>query len=919
MADPSSETPTFFFTDIEGSTQLWERFPQAMRTALARHDAILRAAITPSGGTVFKTAGDAFYAVFDEAPPTVRAALAVQRALLAEDWGAIKALKVRIALHTGAADHREGDYFGPTVNRLARLLAAGHGGQILLSGVTKELVEGTLPPGIELRDLGYRRLKDLVGTEHLFQLLAPDLPTSFPPLRTLDTHPTNLPAQVTSLIGREREVVAVTGLLRQPSVRLLTLTGPGGVGKTRLSLQVGADLLDDFQGGVFFIPLGSIRDDRLVLPTIAQALKVKRPDDESLLDSLVHFLDQQRILLVMDNFEQVLEAAPLVTELLAAAPQLKALVSSRAVLQVYGEYEYPVPPLAVPRLPLAVNGRAVRQYPAVALFVERARAVQPEFDLTADNAASVVEICTRLDGLPLAIELAAANSRLFTPQAMLPRLSSRLRLLRGGPRDRPARQQSLAGALDWSYELLGPGERRLFNRLGVFVGGGDEEAISAVCNVGGDLSLDMTGVLATLVRHSMAWQKEDASDQARYGLLETIQEYALEKLTETEEMTLLRRRHAGYFLTLAETGERELTGPQQANWLNRLEIEHDNLRAALAWSLDNHDNEILLRVSGALWPFWYRRGHLKEGRQWLEAALTHGALLPPALRAKGLHGAGVLAYLQNNYGPAIVCLEESLAIRAQLGDKEGIANTLNNLGRVAEFQGDYQRAQAFYQESLTTFRQLDNQWGIIQVLNNLGSVALQQEAFDQATSLLQESLSLARAAGDRWGLALSLNRLGRAALYQDEYDRAGQLYSESLELWRELGDRWRIARVLHNLGLVAFCQKEYERAAGLCRESLVLSQELGDSEGIAACLEGLAGVAQAQGRSSRATRLCGAASALRTTIGAPLSPIAQWHHQHTLANARLELGEALFTEAWADGRLLTAEQAVEYVAKHETG
>ena len=462
MADSPTGTVTFLFTDIEGSTSMWERDAAAMRKALARHDEILRSTIETHGGYVFKTIGDAFCAAFATTPDAVEAALAAQRALHSEPWDEGCGIRVRMALHTGVVEERGGDYFGPPVNRVARLLSAGHGGQTLLSLATQELVRDVLPVDAKLDDLGERHLKDLFRSERVFQLVVPDLPSEFPPLRTLESRRNNLPLQPTPLVGREREVEEVCGRLRQGQVRLLTLTGPGGTGKTRLSLQAAADLLEDFEGGVFFVPLATITDPELFLTEVAGALGVRESGDVPLRALLREYLSRRELLLVLDNFEQLLSATSLAGELLSAAPRVKVLATSRIPLGLYGEHEYAVPPLSVPDPKRLPSFKVLSQYEAVRVFIERAGAAKAGFEITNENAPAIAEICVRLDGLPLAIELAAARIKLLPPKALLTRLGNRLKLLTGGARDLPDRQRTLRGAIEWSYDLLDEGEKTLF-------------------------------------------------------------------------------------------------------------------------------------------------------------------------------------------------------------------------------------------------------------------------------------------------------------------------------------------------------------------------------------------------------------------------------------------------------------------------
>jgi len=535
VASPPTGTLTFLFTDIEGSTGLWENNALAMQAALARHDEILRSAIEERGGYVFKTVGDAFCAVFPTAPDALEAALEIQRRLLSSEWEQTGPLRVRMALHTGAAEERDGDYFGPPLNRVARLLSAAHGGQVLLSLPTQELVRDQLPTQTSLRDLGEHRLKDLFRPERVFQLLAPELPSEFPPLRTLEAYRNNLPLQPTPLVGREKEVSEVCDLMRGEATRLLTLTGPGGIGKTRLALQAAADLLDDFPDGTFFVPLATLSEVELLLPAVAETLGVRETAEQPLDESLKDYLSERRMFLVLDNFEQVLEAAPAVTELLAGAPGLKVLATSRAPLGLYGEHVFPVPPLTLPDLERPPPLERLTQYEAVGLFVERAKAVKPDFKITNESAPAVAEICVRLDGLPLAIELAAARIKMLPPRAMLQRLTSRLKLLTGGARDLPERQRTLRATIEWSHTLLDEGEQLLFGRLAVFSGGRTLEAIEAICDAEGDLPVEAFDGVSSLLDKSLLRQEEGPDGEPRFVMLETVHEFAREKLGQRAE------------------------------------------------------------------------------------------------------------------------------------------------------------------------------------------------------------------------------------------------------------------------------------------------------------------------------------------------------------------------------------------------
>ena len=910
MAAPPSGTVTFLFTDIEGSTAMWERDPEGMRAALARHDEILRSAIEAHGGHVFKTVGDAFCAAFPTVPEALKAALSAQRTLMVnEDWGEAGAPLVRMALHTGSAEERDGDYFGPPLNRVARLLSAGHGGQILLSLSAQELVRDQLPAGAQLRDLGERRLKDLARPERVFELLAPDLPAGFPPLRTLESRPNNLPVQPTPLVGREREVGDVRGRILAPEVRLLTLTGPGGTGKTRLALQAAADLLEEFEDGVLFVELATITDPRLVASTFAQALDVRESGDQTLIEGVKDYLKDKRLLLVVDNFEQVLEAAPLVGELLSA-PRLKALATSRIPLGVYGEHEYAVPPLAVPDPKRLPGLEALSQYEAVRLFVERARAARLDFTLTDENASAVAEICARLDGLPLAIELAAARVKLLSPRAMLGRLGRRLKLLTGGARDLPERQRTLRGAIEWSHTLLDEGEKTLFARLAVFSGSRTLEAVETVCDAEGDLPVDAIEGVSSLLDKSLLRQEEGPEEEPRFVMLETIHEYAREKLDESGEAEEIGRAHAEYFLALAE--EAELTGMEQARWMERLEGEHDNLRVALSWSLEGEDPELGLRLAGALSHFWFVRGYWSEGRGWLEEALDGNTGALPEARAKALRVLASLAVEQGDFERGGTSAREALTLYRGLGDQKGVADSLCELGWASLYQGDYERAEALYEEGLAAARQSNDAWSIGFALNALSALISDRGDYERAEALWEESLALGRKVGDRQRVRAVLINMGHVTSARGDFERAGALLEEGLAMSRESKDLYTNTTALLGLGIVETRRGDHGRAKMLLEEGLVLSRKLGSMVNAAEILETLAEMAGALGYGTRAARLWGAADTLREVTGSPWAPLERRLHEPYLAAVRSGVDEADWRAAWEEGRAMTLEDAIAY-------
>ena len=875
MAQPPTGTVTFLFTDVEGSARLWEQQPEAMRAALVRHDAIVEAGVGRHGGVVVRPRGegDSRFAVFARATDAVAAAATVQRALHAEAWPKQAPLRVRMALHTGEADLREGDYYGPAVNRCARLRAVAHAGQTLLSQATYDLVRDALPEGTSLRDVGERRLRDLTRPERVYQLLVAELAQDFPPPRSLEALPNNLPVLLTPLIGREREVETARQWLRRPNIRCLTVTGPAGIGKTRLALQVGADLLDAFESGVFFVGLETVRDPNLVASTIAQALRVREPEDRSVLDGLKEHLRGAHMLLILDNFEQVAAAGPLVAELLVACPRLKVLVTSRVPLRLRGEQEFALPPLQLPDPeplpPVDLLGR----YEAVRLFVERAQAVKPDFALTEENAPAVVEICHRLDGLPLAIELAAARIRLLPPRAMLPRLANRLSMLTGGARDLPERQQTLRGALAWSYDLLSADEQTLFRRLAVFAGGCTLEAAQAVCGADDGEPTVLDGLDSLMAKNLLRRlvQEEERDGEPRFALFETVREYALERLAASDEAEPIQRRHATYYLALAEQAAPELRGPQQLAWFDRLEREHVNLRAALRWAIGRGETEAGLRLGGALGPFWHMRGHLREGREWLaELLAAPGAVAPTAARARALAALGGLTWYQGEYETARALLEESVAIGRKLGPdgRRGLASSLAWLGQVTQ-EGDPAAARTW----------------------------------------LEEALAIGREVGDSPLIAHVLNVLGEVARCEHDYARAVGLYEEGLAVARALGEQWRIGAALHNVGQVVQHHGDTRRAAALFGESLTLMRQLGDTRAVAHCLAALAGTAARGGDDERAARLFAAADALLDGIGARLDPADRAERDRQVAATRARLGDAAFEAALAQGRALSLEQA----------
>jgi predicted ATPase len=739
------------------------------------------------------------------------------------------------------------------------------------------------------------------------------------PAKTVKTRIANLPVQRTGFVGREKELAAARELLLHQDIRLLTITGPGGIGKTRLALQVARGVVERFAGGTHFVSLSSLNDPGLIASVIVQTLGIREAGGQSPLEILKQNLQESPMLMVLDNFEHLVQAAPTVAEILAMGPNLKIMVTSRSALHVYGEHEFPVPPLALPDSRSTPPLEAVAQYPAVALFVQRAVAAKPDFELDRENASAVIEICARLDGLPLAIELAAARVKVLSPSSMRTRLKSRLQLLTGGARDLPQRQQTLRAAMDWSYDLLSPAEQRLFRRLAVFVGGCTLEGAEAVCDTKGDLNLDLLDGMASMVDKSLAQQVEQSKGEARFVMLETIREYALERLAASGEEVLTKRAHAAYCLVLAEEEVTEQSGVDGRECLEHLAVEHDNFRAALEWLTETGDAQWGLRLGAAMFRFWETRECLAEGRSRLGKLLKlAGAAGPTKARARSLFAAGVLAGEQGDYAPADVLIRESLDIARQLGDKQGVAVSLNALAVHARDRGDVPVARSLFEESLALWKELGDQKAVARSLSNLANVVKLQGDNARARCLYADCLSIFEGLGDRTGVAWSMNYQGDVARDQGDSAAARTLYEQGLVIFRELGDPWGVAGTLADLGALAGEQGNYPAARSLYRESIKIFQELDHKRGIARLLECFACVAAVQLEAERSLRLAGAAAALRQNIGAPLTPAEQAKLDASLCAARQALSNTVGATAWSEGWALPVEKAIEEVLMPES-
>ena len=888
---------TFLLTDIEKSAAKWETYPLLMPSVLARHDALAEACFAAHSGFLVKSKGegDSAFAVFARASDALAAVVAFQRALQEEAWPAPIVLRVRAALHTGEALLREGDYYGAVVNRCARLRGLAHGGQILLSEAAQELARDALPPQVSLRDMGRHRMRDLTRPEQVFQVLHPALPAEFPLLASLDVLPNNLPSSLTRFIGRDLEMVEVKRLLGQ--TRLLTVMGSGGCGKTRMALQIAADLLENYPDGVWFAALENVTDPARLPQTVADALHIQEEPGRALTDTLTAALREKKILLLLDNCEHLTTGCiALLKNLLPACPGLNVLATSREALGIAGETTWQALALSVPPVNRPVPLAELANCEAAALFVERAQSVHPAFALTPQNAPAVAQICRQLDGIPLAIELAACRLRVLSPEQIAARLKDRFRLLAGGNRAALPRHQTLRAAMDWSYDLLAEPEKTLLRRLSALTGvwrletaealGAEEPGVgvrvSGIGNTENANSIenlksvenptseirneDVLDLLTLLIEKSLV-VKEEQEGEARYRMLATVRQYGQERAREAGEWAAAALRHRAYFLNAALQA-----GAAQADALDTLARDRDNFHAALLYCRkDSGGAADALRLANALYPFWAMRGHFQEGREAFADAIEQANALSAAPDyARALNGVGSLAWSQCDYAAARSSFEQALALRRALGDPLGIADTLNNLGNVAWNQGDYAAARPLFEESLQILRGQEDAEGIAAALGNLALMACEQNELDAAQALFEESIAIDRRLNNACGIAASLDGLGEIALRRQDFALSRSLREDSLKMRRELQD----------------------------------------AQGVAEGLEGMAAWHGAQAQPEFAVALLGAADRLRETIGCPLPPKSQAAQEQLLRKLRHALPEAAFAAAWTKGRALEWEAAV---------
>jgi predicted ATPase/class 3 adenylate cyclase len=951
---------TLLFTDIEGSTRLLQQLGTRYADLLRECRRLLRQAFRQGNGYEVDTQGDAFFVVFERAGDAISAAIAAQRALFDAHWPDDVMVRVRMGLHSGEPQPAEEGYIGLDVHQAARIMGAAHGGQVLLSQATCELVAPALPEGVALRDLGTYRLKDIAGEHRLYQLVIAGLPADFPPPAALSSHRPfrNLPSPATSFVGREHELAIIGDYLRRTDVRLLTLIGLSGVGKTRLALRAAAEYGELFADGLCFVGLEQLSDAEEVLPAIAQALDIKVAQEPSLAEQMKETLRARSLLLVLDNFEQVFPARTVIADLLATCPMLKVLVTSRVRLHLQAEHLVEVQPLSLPAPESALDLTGLSHYASVALFVQRAQAVAPAFQLTADNAPAVAEICRRLDGIALAIELAAARMRHFSPQRLLAQLEQGVSILQGNAPEVAARQQTLQAAIAWSYNLLSPAEQEVFRRLSVCVGGATTEAIEHICTAAGALDGQVAAILEELVDKSMLQRGEDGR---RFWLLQTLREYAGERLAAAGELAATQAAHAAYFLSWVERIVPLLSGAEQANWLDRLDLEYANVRAALEWMLTENEaeperTEQALRLCVALLVFWEIRGYLPEGLAFTDRALARSQGVTPALRAQALHGAGFLALMLDDRPRAEALLRESQLVFRESGDRQGMANILRLQGNLALVNNQYKIARRLLEEAMTIYRELGESRLTAVTRDALAEVAIAQCDFTQARALLErnletyqrlkqqfsaaytryhlarvlflsrsepaqaqqlleESLSLFREQGNKRFIAYALTILGQMLHQKGEEDRARVMLEESLALFKIVGDRSGTVETLIALARLHEDKGEHEAARPLYEEGWALAWPIGAREQAAAILEGYGQMLAAQGRAAKAVQLWGTAAALRAAIVAPLPPVYRADYLRAVAAARRHLSEEEFQSAWMRGSATPLEQ----VALDENG
>ncbi len=904
----SSSVTTILFTDIEGSTRLWEQDAPRMSAALVRHDALAKDAVAHNRGVIVKTTGDGMYAAFADPLDALNATLKLQQSLV--DAAATNGipLRVRCGLHLGVLERRENDYFGAPVNRTARVMSVAHGGQVLLSQAVADCVRERLPPTVTLRDLGSVRLKDLALPEHVYQVVHPELRQDFPALRSLEATPNNLPLQLTSFVGRELEI-AETGMLFK-STRLLTLLGMGGLGKTRLSLQIAADVLDAYPDGVWFLDLAPIRDPSLVQSVAAQTLSVQEEPGRPLTQTLCAHVKQRKLLIIFDNCEHVVSAcAVLANALLRAAPEVRIIATSREALRVPGEQTYTVLPLAVPERTADVE--ALAKSDAVQLFLDRARLHKPSFALTEREAPAVAELCARLEGIPLAIELAAARMRTLSVADINVRLRDRFKLLTGGGRVLLERQQTLRALVDWSYDLLQENERVLFDRLSVFAGGFELAASEEICGAEPLMPEDVLDLLTSLVDKSLV-MADQSDDSSRYRTLETIRDYAREKLVQRGELAPMAVRHCDHFLTMAKAANQGLRGSEQAVWTRRLEADLDNLRAATALALEGGVDPVLaVKFEAALMIFWMLRGYSTEGRKYVRAALVLPAVqASDVAHAHALYVGAALATNQSDHAEAGRMLEACLSLRRGIGNPVDIAATLSTLSLVRLHAGDAISAGEGEEEALGIFRQLGDRIGEAIGLLHLGQICVHIADDGLARQRFEQCLLIARDLKHCEIQSECERMLGELALQAGDVPGARVWFARSLEACRVAGDKRDEATSLWWMGKADVAAGDSDLASTRFGAALRSFQAFEMNEEVLGCLEDHGRLAHSLGRCQDATRLYAVAATQRERRALARPPRSERRWRDAVTATREVLGDAAFEAAWSEGTGWKLDEAI---------
>jgi predicted ATPase/class 3 adenylate cyclase len=912
MSSLPTGTVTFLFTDIEGSTKLAQEYAEAWESIRAQHHAILCEAIESNHGYIFQIIGDAFCAAFHTARDGLNAAMDSQRNLQSKDSEGAP-IKVRMGIHTGEATIHGDEYHGYlTMSLVQRVMSAGHGGQILLSNAVENLLRGQLPKDISLRDMGEHRFKNIPLAVRVFQVVAPDLQSNFPALRASDVFPNNLPTQLTSFVGREKELADVKKLLQD--AHMLTLIGPGGTGKTRLSIRSANESLAQYPDGVWLVELAPILDPLLVPRTTAMAIGLREEPQRPVIDMLCDYLREKKMLIVLDNCEHLVDAcAQMTNRILQAAPNARILASSREALGIEGEVPYRVPSLATPNLEHLPSLEKLPKLDSIQLFIERATTVKSDFTLTKDNASFVAQICFRLDGIPLALELAAARMKVLSPEQIASRLDDRFRLLTGGSRTALPRQQTLRAMIDWSYSLLSEPEKALFRRLAVFVGGWTLEAAESVCGEerGG---FDVLDLLSRLVDKSLVFV-EESTGEIRYHRLETIRQFSREKFFETDEVETIRDCHLAFYVKYAETADEHMRGRARATWVHRLEAEQDNLRAAMEWGLAGNP-ENALQIAACLVNFWTAGGYSAEGFRWIQKSLERVEKIEggdgPALRAKALRGLSNLyvSLGDNTNGKRVA--EESIALFRQSQDKSGLAYALVVSAHPHEFLGERLQAEAALMESIAIARTEKNAFVLASALNYLTRITLDLHGdIEAAERYADEAIRISQEAGIEYAVMYAHEMKSVIAIHRKNYDEARTLIERALHACQELGAHFNAIVLKSNLAHMERGLGNHVIALDIYRETIVVFRDMGQTGAVAHQLECFGFIAIAQEQNERALQLFAAANTLREKGSTPMTPDEKVYFDEQLRGVRDRLDKTQFNSIWSNGRAMTMEQAIQ--------